>query len=173
LGNRVAAAAWADNRHDVYALFTLQSTDNKAATAGRPDQRRRQGEVGFTVHDGWALVAVGGDEAGGDVDGQGAADAAGHGSHPAEQKELDTLLAKPHPTEADPKRIGELLGMPVFPGTGGKVWDDLFGTLSGALVTLSAADITVKPAFRAIVELAKATGAKTAKQTVWCRDRNG
>lgn len=70
LGNRMAAAAWADGKHDMYGLLALESTDDKAATAGLDRiKESAKGKAGFTVHDGWALIAFG------DKDAQAAADA--------------------------------------------------------------------------------------------------
>jgi hypothetical protein len=89
---------------------------------------------------------------------------------PAEQEELQRLLSKSNPTEADQKRITELLGVPTLPGTTGTAWDDLLGSLSGALVTVSASGLGAKPAFRAVVEYATAPDAKTAKRLTGLSD---
>jgi hypothetical protein len=96
---------------------------------------------------------------------------------PAERKELDALLAKGRLTEAEKKRLAELMGVPDF-GSGGpngldeKSWEDMFGALSGGLLTLTATDFATKPAFRAIVELAKAPDAATAKRLTELSDKD-
>jgi Protein of unknown function (DUF3352) len=71
LGNRVGVAAWAGGHQQVYGLLALESTDDEAATAGlKRIKDAVKGRFGFTVHDGFALAAFGGEDA------QAAADAA-------------------------------------------------------------------------------------------------
>jgi hypothetical protein len=82
---------------------------------------------------------------------------------PAERKELEALLSKGDLTEAEAKRLNELIGVPEGPVAGG-AWEDLFGGLGGGLVTLAAADLTTSPAFRAVIELTKTPDAESAKR---------
>jgi hypothetical protein len=89
---------------------------------------------------------------------------------PAEQKELDALITKGNLTEAEQKRLDELLGIPggfdprPDNSQSGKAMEDLLGSLSGALVTVAATDLSAKPAFKAIVELAQTPNADMAKE---------
>ncbi|HCT80148.1 MAG TPA: hypothetical protein DGT23_27020 [Micromonosporaceae bacterium] len=81
---------------------------------------------------------------------------------PAQEKELDALLAKDTLTAAEQKRLEELFG---GPGAGAsKAWEELFGVLSGATVTVSVAGVADKPVFRALAELTTAPSAKTVTE---------
>jgi hypothetical protein len=70
---RVGVALWLDDTKRPYGLVVLASDDESAARAGLTELRRRHGadKFGFGVRDGYALVAMGEQEA------QAAADAAG------------------------------------------------------------------------------------------------
>jgi hypothetical protein len=82
---------------------------------------------------------------------------------PAERKELEALLSKGDLTEAEAKRVNELIGVPEAPA-GATALQDVFGALGGGLVTLSAADITTSPVFRMVIELARTPDAETTKR---------
>jgi hypothetical protein len=102
---------------------------------------------------------------------------AGKNLTPAERKELDALLAKGKLTEAEQKRVAELLGVPDFGaakpgGVDDTALKDVFGALAGGLVTLAVGGVAGKPAFRAIVELAKSPDADTAKRLTGLSDKD-
>lgn len=89
----------------------------------------------------------------------------------AEQAELEALMAKENPSEADDKRIAELLGVPGLGSDGGgflgvdKESQQMFDALSGGLLSVAVSDVTgAAPAFRAIVELAKTPDAAAAQK---------
>ncbi|GIH04499.1 hypothetical protein Rhe02_25660 [Rhizocola hellebori] len=79
---------------------------------------------------------------------------------PAEQKELDALFSKDELTEAEEKRVEELLGGGATGGAGPDI-DAVLQTLSGATVAISMTGVADKPALSIVAALAKAPSADT------------
>jgi hypothetical protein len=141
--DRIGAAFWLDGSKRPYALIVLAVDDEAAARAGLGELRRAAGEeeFGFTLRDGWALVAKGARDA------QAAADAAGR---EAERESLaasaqfrgdaDWLPARQTALAwADLTRVGEvvedLAGRPETTGVdGAPSLSQLLGSASGLQV---------------------------------------
>ena len=86
LGLRVALSLWLDGQAHPYALIAATTTDDAKATAGLDRVRKtlHDADLGFVVHDGTALIAIG------ERDAQQAADAA---ATEAAKAPLDALTA--------------------------------------------------------------------------------